>query len=277
MLIQKKNMVACGLTLYLPEIEDIQNVLNLAEHFVRVYVYDNSDTPYDDSQLKKKENVVIISQGYNDGLGVACDSLCLAAKKDGVDYIVLFDQDSRMDSEAIQELLSDIGTDSQVALYCPQVVLQGESAKHLVERENITWCITAGTCVRLDLYGTIYQFDQNYFIDRLDLDFCRQVTTQGYKIRRMNTAIMSQQLGNDLHQFGNIKYSTPSGVRHYYLARNRLYFNHKFGILGCSFPQTLKQILMIFLFEQKKKEKICMTFRGICDYRKHKMGKCDYL
>lgn len=46
------------------------------------------------------------------------------------------------------------------------------------------------------------------------------------KICRINNAILNQQLGNN---FKN-GYATHSGIRHYYISRNRLYYNQKYKI-----------------------------------------------
>lgn len=271
-MLNSKN-IACGLTLYNPSAADIENVLHYAKWFDKVYVYDNTEDNYDDKKLKNSNKIFFVAQGKNNGLGIACDELCQYAKNDGYEFIILFDQDSRMDFNSLTALTENIGLNLQVAIYCPQIVYQKGSKNNSHDMKTVEWCITSGSCVRLEQYGLKYKFDVNYFIDRLDLDFCRQITESGYIICQNNEAVLYQQLGDELHKIGYMQYSTHGSIRHYYLARNRLYYNHKFGIVGYSFPQTIKHILMILFYEKKKVEKVTMVYRGVRDYRMHRMGK----
>ena len=97
--------ICCGIILYNPSDSDVKNVQFYQEKFDKVYIYNNTEK--NDKELNKKvkeNNTSIISSGVNDGLSMACQRLCEKAKKDSYDYIILFDQDSRINEESIDAL-----------------------------------------------------------------------------------------------------------------------------------------------------------------------------
>ena len=90
------------------------------------------------------------------------------------------------------------------------------------------------------------------------------------KIIVNENAVLNQRLGEKGH-FGH---SQHSSLRHYYIARNRCYYNYKFysGIcaFGLSFLQTIKHIFAILLFEDNRGVKFRNVIKGIDDYRKYR-------
>ena len=122
-----------GITLYNPTNDDIDNLKFYSTVFDNVFVYDNSDY-HSTEGLENILSIHVISEGTNDGLGVACDKLCSIAKHEGFDYILLFDQDSRMTLENIERLIEATKhEDERIMLYCPQIVFNGTKDKSVEE------------------------------------------------------------------------------------------------------------------------------------------------
>ena len=112
-------------------------------------------------------------------------------------------------------------------------------------------------------------FDDNYFIDRVDKDFCYQINKNNKKICQVNDALLYQQLG----EISSNGYSTHQPFRHYYIARNRAYFNKKYKKSNfLTIFQSIRHIGIIIKNEPEKMKKIKMVFKGISDYKKGKMG-----
>ena len=265
--------ICAGITTFHPTEDDTENIKKLSKWFNKIYIYDN--TPNSDLCFFEK-NIQIIASGENNGLGVACDEMCIIAKKENYPYIMLLDQDSRINHTDLQIMSNFIIKNNQLAtIYCPKIcvinVEENSKIKNTndLEFEMIKWCITSGTILRLSDYGEI-SFDKNYFIDRLDLDLCTQIIKNGKKICRINNAILNQQLGNN---FKN-GYATHSGIRHYYISRNRLYYNQKYKISNLiSVLQFTKHFFYVVFYEQDKLNKISYIKEGINDFKKNKMGK----
>lgn len=261
--------IGAGVTLFNPTLEEINNVIKYAGIFDKVYIYDNSTEEYDRSGLDRP-SIEIISQGSNDGVGKACRVMTEQAKQDQFDFIMLFDQDSKMDRDNIMRIIEFIRSQEvEAMIYSPQIVFNEKTAIIKGGYKYVDWCITSGTVVKLEDYGENVTFDDNYFIDRVDKDFCYQVIKNNKKICQVNDALLYQQLG----ETSSNGYSMHQPFRHYYIARNRAYFNKKYKKSNLlTIFQSISHICIIIKNEPEKKEKIKMVFKGISDYKKGKMG-----
>ena len=261
--------ICAGITLFNPTLEEINNVINYSNIFEKVYIYDNSLNEYDRNDLYRDE-IELVSLGSNDGIGKACRVLTEKAKQHKFDYIMLFDQDSKISQNNIIHMIDFIKSQEVDAMvFCPQIVYNDKTKIIKGGYQIINWCITSGTIIKLEDYGETVKFDDNYFIDRVDMDFCYQVTNIDKKICQINDALLYQQLGEE-----SVKgKSTHQPFRHYYIARNRLYFNKKFKKSNYLIVlQTIRHIFIILKNEPEKIKKIKMIFKGISDFNKGKMG-----
>lgn len=266
--------ICCGIVLYNPNFEDIDNVNYYSELFKQVIVFNNSDN---NTISFEKNNIITIHKYENLGLSIALDELCQCAKKYNYDFIMLFDQDSRMDKIDIMNMIDYINENdhSDVAIFCPKI--QYEHIKSKQRRvqgvTEVDWCITSGSILRVSIYGKNASFDRNYFIDRLDKDYCRQIRNVGLRIVQCDFSLLKQSLG-DMITIGNLNLSNHTPIRHYYISRNRLYYNRKFGISkSICILQILRHFSIILFFESDKKKKTGYFIRGLIDYKRNKFGK----
>ena len=260
--------ISAGITIFNPKKEDIKNINEIySSFFDKVYIYNNSKK----MMYEFKENIFFVSEGVNDGLGIACDCLCNIAKKDGFDYIMLFDQDSRISQENLTNIVKFIEKkEVEAAIYSPQIIYNDNTKVDKKGYKYIDWCITSGSVIDLHMYGDKYKFDINYFIDRLDRDLCKQVVNSNKKICQVNSSVLLQQLGEKSKK-GKTMHSAN---RHYYISRNRLYYNNKYKVKWLiTIMQVLKHIVRVIINENDKIEKIKMINKGINDYKKDRMGK----
>lgn len=262
--------ICAGVTLFNPTSEEINNVIMYTDVFDKIFVYDNSVEKYNRSVLNHPL-IDIISLGSNDGVGKACRIMTEKAKKECFDYIMLFDQDSTIDCDSIIHIIDFIRRQEvEATVYCPQIVFNEKT--HVVQGgyKFVDWCITSGTVIKLKDYGENICFDDNYFIDRVDKDFCYQIVKNNKKICQINNAILYQQLGETSKK----GYSIHKPFRHYYIARNRAYFNKKYKKSNfLTIFQSFRHICIIIKKEPDKLKKVKMVLRGISDYRKGKMGR----
>lgn len=269
---------AIGFILYHPTADDCWNICEYTKLYKQVYCYRNSEIGLVTDILSASSNITLLGDCTNNGLSIACNALCCAAKVDGCDGVLLLDQDSRLDVEEISKLENEFIKHPDIAIVCPRIRYEGEDTN--IEQlhpkiEYVRWCITSGSLFNLKYLDNPINFDFNYFIDRVDTDISKQLEIESLKILRVNDVILEQKLGDTVTVFGHIHYQ-HSPLRHYYISRNRLYFNRKYHInFFTSMQQVLRHLFEILMFENKKVSKLKMFTQGVIDYRQGKFGKID--
>lgn len=263
------------------------NINQYSKIFKRIYIYDNTD---DDGHVKRYENqfkkdmFVYFSSGKNDGLSVAFNVMCQEAISNGFNYICLFDQDSSININDLIKMIDYIETDTEkyIGIYAPEIIyihrnnalLRTENDPTGVERN---WVILSGSFINLLTYQKTDGFDKNYFIDRLDYDYCLMIRRLRYKVIMIKNVFLYHALGEQVRGIfrGVVQHSS---LRHYYMFRNRLYFylkKNKLSILNIITVGlgSLKHMFTILLYEKQKIEKLKMIIHGVKDFALNKMGK----
>lgn len=276
--------ICCGLTLYYPSEMEINNILKYCSMFKNVYIVDNTDNKnveYLDI-LKNNCNITILSSGENLGLSKALNLLCDRAK-DNNDFILLLDQDSKFDKKSIFNLIEFINTDKalNVSIYSPKIIYNHNEItcnQNDEPYEFVKWVITSGSCINLSYFSKGNRFDENYFIDRIEIDYGLRSISQGYNVVIVNSSLLYQSLG-DCTNFYGFKYYQHSALRNYYIFRNRFYF-YMFKDNGNKASNIIKlimgsflQICKIFLFNNNRSEKIRYILKAIVDIKNGKYGK----
>lgn len=266
---------SCGVVLYNPCEKDLLNINRYINFFEKVYIFDNSDNNEENYNFDSYDNVEYITFFKNMGLSIAYDKMACTAQSEGFDFLFLFDQDSDISLDSIQLIINqaEIDEDNFIGMYCPQIIYNGETKDVEENCKFVDWCISSGSMIKLSLYNQLVSFDKNYFIDRIDKDYSKQLIENGYKICEVSKAFLNQQLGETVVKFGK-QISDHSAIRHYYMSRNRLYYNKKFHIsFFISFLQTFKHILYVIMYSDDKKKKISYIAKGYQDFKKQRFGQ----
>lgn len=271
---------AAGITYYNPDDACLNRLERYLNIFDMVFIYDNSE---DNSKyieyIRNKSRVCYMTAHRNDGLPKAfnqildkCRGLC--------DYLCMLDQDSEFANSEINKMMQfiTISDSKDIGIFAPKIIYSHENIRSRVERESSSyleanWVIASGSFIRIkSVFQAGIHFDEAYFIDRFDVDFCRQLRSKNLKIIIYNKAKLFQQLGST----GRWHHSQHAPFRHYYIFRNRLYYNRKFYSLDkrciISFLQSLRHIFYILAYEDEKIPKIKYCFQGMYDYIEGNMG-----
>ena len=89
----------------------------------------------------------------------------------------------------------------------------------------VTSVITSGSLVSLRAWQAVGGFDESFFIDYVDNDFCLRVITAGYRVCVSHGAFLEHQLGARTRHSAmghDFRPTHHSPLRHYFMARNRL-------------------------------------------------------
>ncbi|WP_172995413.1 glycosyltransferase, partial [Lactobacillus helveticus] len=187
-----KKSVACGVVTFNPTKDILPKIEEYSCLFDYVYIYDNTIKVFSSvlaNKISKYENVSLYSNGNNDGLAKAYNYF-LNHTKHKYDFLCTLDQDSKFSKIDIQNMFSLLSIDklNDVAVVGPTVIYnQVSSSKKISNRkilENKRYLISSGSFINLKIIrqNPNIKFDENYFIDRVDTDFCTNCLKNGYRI-----------------------------------------------------------------------------------------------
>lgn len=275
---------ACGVVTFYPDNKSIKRIEKYSSLFKYVLVYDN--TPQDVADfdlLKSKPNVHVYANKKNDGLAIAYDFFVNKLSiNNSADFLCTMDQDSEFSSLDIKSMIKYINNSdmSKTAIIGPVIEYKDKSKTSKEEKiTNKRYLISSGSFLNLSLLKSEnISFDLNYFIDRVDTDICMQCIRKGYRVVEYSGSVLYQTLGQKVN-FS--KQGSHSYKRHYYMFRNRFYFNKKFirnrvQRIVFNWLQTFRQCVHILLIEPDKCKKIRQMIFALKDYRQNLMGRGRY-
>ena len=141
--------------------------------------------------------------------------------------------------------------------------------------------MTSGNVINLSAYKQIGGYNEDYFIDAVDFDFCLNMKDHGYDIISLNYIRMSHPLGDPVFKtvLGKKMYSLNHNyIRQYYIVRNRRYFidaHKKTSPAFCKAEKkrTFREAAKILLLEKDKYRKLLYMYRGYKDYKRGIKGE----
>lgn len=282
----KNNFAACVI-LYNPKKEDIANISTYINKVKKVYVFDNTEGKNNESLFQNFENISYFWDNENKGLSVRLNEACKKAIEDGFEYLLTMDQDSSFLEENIELYFNEVlnfKEKENVAVYGLEYTANDINNTTLAYNE-VDHLITSASIINLKLYNDIGGFDENLFIDGVDIDFCYSALSKGFKNIKFGRIFFNHSLGIRTKR-GSVftlylfkKYvSVHSPLRIYYMQRNMLYIKNKY-------EKILPEIIHKFVKNQKhhisKNLKYSNDFftvlkykrKAFDDYKNNKMGK----
>lgn len=283
------NIAACVI-LYNPIASEIISNINTYLPFVKkIYIFDNSLNEADQLVFKNLKKTEYYWDGENKGISIRLNDACDKAIKENFDYLLTMDQDSYFDTIAIKQYFESIvhfADHNKVAVYGLEYNRKDINSKTAITTE-VDHIITSASVLNLKLFSVIGGFDNNLFIDGVDIDFCFSAICKGYKNIKFCNISFSHSLGTRTKR-GSIftlylfkKYvSVHSSLRIYYMFRNMLYIKNKYEKI---LPEIIRK------FEKNQRYHISKNIRysdeyikvlkykhkACQDFRQNKMGKID--
>lgn len=273
-----ENISACIIT-FNPDINRLkENISSLRRFTFDILLVDNGSTNVDEiNKLKEQYNLIII---YNkENLGIA-KALNIGFKNSieifHSDWILTLDQDSVINN-SMNKLKSYISNEN--GIICPQIF--DLNSKKIIDKETglINKCITSGALTNVESWKSVNGFDEIMFIDNVDFDFCYRLQKKGYKIYRVEDAILKHEIGKTTIRkflFLNVVVKNHSAFRKYYISRNIIYFARKQSkslLILKAYLQYLKMYFIILFYESEKNQKINAIKNGFKDGKKLLINK----
>jgi rhamnosyltransferase len=222
----------------------------------------------------------------------------------GLHWVLLFDQDSEPApdmSERLIETLQRHPAPGRVAIVGPIFRDPTTGRRHRVLRQQPRWpwffqkvsvaaddlpavsmVITSGSLLRVADFDEVGPFDEGFFIDYVDTDFCLRCRRHGRLIAVSAAARLDHSMGRreTRRWFGfKVQPTNHSALRHYYIARNRLPMirRHAWREPHWFFFECAAAMLWVFRVlaaEDHKPKKIQAMLLGTWDGLKGRRGAC---
>ena len=216
-------MSICGvIVIYNCDIEDIlHNVDSVYRQVDHLLIVDNSEDNIREGKFREHfNNISFYFNGNHYGIAGALNYALKFAQSHGYDYLLTMDQDSRLEDDSVKELLNLL-IENNLAMIGPNVYKKYGSGNV----SDINLLITSGSLVNVEIADKIGGFNNDLFIDLVDLEFCLRMKQNGYKYGFARDIKMSHNIGEQrvFKRFGiTKKMSYHSANRYYYIFRNNI-------------------------------------------------------
>lgn len=261
--------VGAVVVLYNPG-EDVRGNIESYLPFVdRLVAANNSVGPNETvMSVGSNEKVDVIDMGGNKGIAAALNAGCRHLAALGCDVVLTMDQDSRFPLEQSDEILPAV--DRLMAGYAI-VGLNFNATSHGAGEITVPkYWLTSGNFLSLDAFNQVGGFNEDLFIDYVDIEFDHRLWEAGMEICYLNGYSLAHKIGNPIpiRLFGKTFYAmNESPIRCYYRYRNSryLYGTDKDFYRDKYRSEILVNIPKVLLFEPDKKRKMQMIRRGLRD------------
>jgi rhamnosyltransferase len=195
--------------------------------------------------LEEETGISVERLGENRGVGCALNCGVQRARTTGSKWLLTMDQDSVVDNSFLAAYQAALEETPDLVCLAPRITAR--SRKKDAEGGVVQYAITSGNLVRVSLFDQIGMYDEGFFVDCIDFDFCLRLRRAGYEVHRVAEAEMQHQLGDsvDLPEAVRGYYSRHSPVRRYYMYRNYLYLAERYMV---SFPVFILKLGLLQMF-----------------------------
>ncbi len=251
---------------------DVEAVFDAADSYVSQFAQaifiDNS--PFPDASVEKKlierygSKTIYIPNHSNKGVGYALNQGFSQAEQLDSSWVLTMDQDSCFVTNDFFDALKEQEGDSMIAVYAAGMHKSPPFPKYYDANWNkVPAVITSGNLVRLSAWKSINGFNEDWFIDELDHDFCLRLKQKNWTILSSKKEWLSHQLGTTTACkwiFTNkvLHISLHSPERTYYIIRNACFvlidqmFNHPGFALSRLKMILIKLMLIVSLYPNKR-------------------------
>ncbi len=227
----------CVIVCYCPNVEVLSQLCHaITSDGGQVILVDNSESPTLTGQ-KLPSGCALITLGTNTGLAHAQNVGVNSAIAAGAHVVAFFDQDSTIKPGFLTTLVSPLSLGkpdivsplyvddtSNDALPSTKVSRHGVSSTvhhyDSLEPYLVDVVISSGTAASVEVFEVAGLFDEDFFIDFVDTEWCLRCRSKMIPIRVIPRAVMKHRIGNRSLNIGFTTVFVHSPVRCYYQIRN---------------------------------------------------------
>lgn len=275
-------------TLYNPNRNVIENIKTISSQVDQIILCDNSRINNTDLFSCIKKSVYIFNNA-NLGLSTAFNKvLKIDDNFSDDDYIIFFDQDSKIEENHIANLIEEyeLLESKNINIGCLGPVFFNTSSEsievpkqkkklteHIFEVKSL---ITSSMICRYSKIKRINFWNEEIFLDMADWDLCWRFIENGMLCCMTDSVVLHHSLGKGERKFLFFRIREGNSFREYYQTRDCLYLLKKKYV---PVKYRIRFFLMIivrpiihYIFLSDKKERIKYIVKGIIDYKKNIKG-----
>lgn len=287
-------ILSATVVLYNPQEDVFDNICSYGNLIDYLIVIDNSVTVNQNLKLKLQNEfqskLFYIENNENLGIAKALNIGTSKAIDFGSAWNLTMDQDSRfINFEHYIKCLQSIQNQNNVGLLAANttrnaITLLPDAPTFEFEERKLA--ITSANFVNLSFFKQVGGYEEKFFIDLVDFDFCLKLRLHKLKILYFKDVLVEHNLG-EVFKRRNIlsrkikEKREHSPQRAYYIARNYLLMASKYRKLFPKEFSFLKVINIVFihdvtkilLYEDQKFQKLRAKLMGLSHFLINKHGK----
>jgi rhamnosyltransferase len=229
--------IYCIIVCYRPEVARVIELCHgaIAEG-AKVILVDNTEAPYLQAD-KLPDGCSLVALGFNSGIAHAQNAGVVQALAAGADILVFFDQDSKARPGLLKSLTGSLTVGSP-EIVSPICIDDTTNIAQPAERVNeygfatkvygsethtrypVDIVISSGTAATREVFDIAGMFDETFFIDFVDTEWCLRCRSKNIPIYVVPTAVMRHTIGFGYVRVGPFTVLLHSPARCYYQIRN---------------------------------------------------------
>lgn len=247
------------------------------------------------------DNSVSLLLEENRGLAAAQNLGIAEARRQGMAYVLLLDQDSLPALDMVVQLHQALdqarATGGRPAAAGPryQDIHQGSlrpfvrirglrvqrfDCAHADQVFEVDHLIASGSLIPLSVIDDIGPMNEALFIDFIDTEWCLRAWRKGYLLLGVCRAAMRHNLGEQPNYFLGRYVPVHGPLRHYYLFRNATHLLGSREMPPGWKLATLKRMILVsgyfLVCRPRRIERLIMMIRGVGDGMAGRMGPCRH-
>ena len=289
----KIKSIVLGIVLYFPSQKELDIILSYLTCFENIFLYLNSqiEDKLSNHVLFHSNRVNCYGEFQNKGLSKPYNLFIQKCKVYNLPYLLILDQDSILPIDQNFDKLYSIENNSiprDAALVC---LSHFSKTKYLDYKLNksagcdlkpIYFNINSGSLIVIEKLLELGGYDESFFVDRVDIDICRTIYFNKFKIYKLKTNFILHDVGKP-SRFNFLRFefniNIHSHIRIYLIAYSRINYNRKWMIRNSnkffifkylefftiSSIQVIRHSFIILFFYDHKYSSIKYLFNGSLD------------
>lgn len=274
-------MICAIIVTFEPNEKHLQKVINTLKNTgIFPIIVDNSE--------KNKVDIIDIEfkidMNGNQGIAAAQNCGIRKAIEIGAKYVIFLDQDSNIDKKFLINMIKNVN--KGLCVYTP--VIFDDETNIEIPSQRITkfgltkdvFCykskglrktdiaISSGMFMPIDVFKYIGFFDEDFYIDFVDVEWCIRCYKKNMPIYVVPSAILKHKIGDMYKKIGLITINVHSPKRTYYKVRNSFLLLRKNVNVVFALRQIIPAIIHNFLltvYGKSKKNYVKYYYKGIVD------------
>jgi rhamnosyltransferase len=258
----------------------LDTVEALRRQVSHVHIVDNGSRDESVARLRVLAELPSVSLSLlerNVGIAAALNEGVRAAREAGYPWVLTMDQDSIIGSGMIAAYAATIAAKPHAKCLVPNVLANGVETS--VTEGAVDFAITSGTLLSTTVLADTGPFEEQLFIDGVDIDYSLRLRRRGHEILRVKDACIRHELGErgKAGRWVARVYATHSPLRRYYMYRNHLYLMKVYwrDFPGFVLKATLYQMVLLVLvafYDPEPGRSLRFILKGVRDFFGGRMG-----